>query len=196
MSFRSFLLALALILDVLSAVGQDMKPALEAVDPKDYAEAAELFRTLAEQGDAVAQAMVGSMYKEGMGVPKNAVEASRWTRMAADQGLAMAQFTLGFLYYKGEGVPQDRTEAARWIRLAADQGYVEAQFNLGLLFTKGEGVPQNWVHALAWMTIAAASGYDKAREFRDLIRDLLTLAQVSRAEDLSMKIWERIEASK
>ena len=48
-------------------------------------------RALAEQGDAIAQYNLGSMYATGDGVPEDRAEAARWFRLAAEQGLADAQ---------------------------------------------------------------------------------------------------------
>ena len=88
-------------------------------------------RRLAEQGDAIAQSILGFMYANGEGVPEDDAEAVRWFRMAAEQGDATAQSNLGFMYANGEGVPENDAEAVRWYRMAAEQGDVLAQYNLG-----------------------------------------------------------------
>ncbi len=58
----------------------------------DYATALHEFRRLAEQGDAKAQFMLGTMYRKGLGVPQDHARAARWYRKAAEQGVAKAQF--------------------------------------------------------------------------------------------------------
>ena len=64
-------------------------------------------RTLAGEGDASAQHILGLMYGgTGEGVPKDAVQAVAWYRKAAEQGHADAQSNLGWLYATGEGVPK------------------------------------------------------------------------------------------
>ena len=78
-------------------------------------------RALAEQGDAVAQFLLGAMYYRGRGVPQDYAEAVRWYRLAADQGAADAQGNLGIMYALGWGVPQDDDEAHMWLNLAAAQ---------------------------------------------------------------------------
>lgn len=122
----------------------------------DYAKALKLARPLAEAGEPRAEAIVGSAYYRGRGVPQNDSEAAKWFRLAADKGNAAARFTLGVMYGEGRGVPQDYAEAARWYRLAAEQGDAQAQYNLGLAYAQGEGVTQNVVDAHMWFNLAAA----------------------------------------
>jgi len=79
----------------------------------------------AEQGNAVAQLFLGSMYATGEGVPQNYAEAVKWYRLAAEQGEAWAQYNLGVMYDKGQGVPQDYAEAHKWVNLAASRSQGE-----------------------------------------------------------------------
>jgi TPR repeat protein len=127
-----------------------------AFQKTDYAKALKLARPLAEAGDPRAEAVLGSAYYRGRGVPQNDSEAAKWFRLAADQGNAAARFTLGVMYGEGRGVPQDYAEAARWYRRAAEQGDAQAQYNLGLAYARGEGVTQNVVDAHMWFNLAAA----------------------------------------
>lgn len=60
----------------------------------DDAQAAYWYRKAAEQGIAEAQFSLGSIYRNGRGVPKDEAEAVRWLRMAAEQGLPEAQVAL------------------------------------------------------------------------------------------------------
>ena len=61
----------------------------------------------AEQGNAIAQANLGGMYRKGRGVEQDYEEAVKWYRQAAEQGHAIAQTNLGWMYRKGRGVEQD-----------------------------------------------------------------------------------------
>ena len=72
----------------------------------------------AESGDAVAQFLLGSMYKIGKGVPENDKEAVKWYRKSAEQGIAQAQGNLGIMYALGQGVPENNTLAYKWLNLA------------------------------------------------------------------------------
>ncbi|MBV8442167.1 MAG: sel1 repeat family protein, partial [Hyphomicrobiales bacterium] len=80
----------------------------------DHAKAAQLFRPLAEEGDARAQNNLGIMYTNGDGVPRDYSEAVKWFRRSAEQGDASAQTSLGSMYFAGRGVNQDYGEAATW----------------------------------------------------------------------------------
>ena len=71
----------------------------------DYATALQVLRPLAKQGDAPAQYNLGTMYRNGQGVPQDYTKAANWYRKAAEQGLSTAQKTLAVLYHNGQGVP-------------------------------------------------------------------------------------------
>ena len=76
----------------------------------------------AEQGDALSQNNLGSMYENGQGVPKDDVKAFEWYRKAAEQGYANAQYILGLMYAKGQLVPKDDVKAYAWISITYSQG--------------------------------------------------------------------------
>ena len=57
---------------------------------QDYAEAMQLYRLAAAQGHAVAQKMLGDMFRSGEGVVRDKAEAVKWYRLAAAQGSANA----------------------------------------------------------------------------------------------------------
>jgi TPR repeat protein len=80
------------------------------------------YRKAAEQGNALAQNNLGSMYRDGLGVPQDHAEAMKWYRKAAEQGNALAQNNLGFIYSTGRGVAQDYILAHLWFNLAAAAG--------------------------------------------------------------------------
>jgi len=91
------------------------------------------WRQLAEQGDAVAQAFLGNMYDQGVGVPEDDAEAVKWYRKGAEQGGARAQFGLGIMYADGAGVPEDFVIAYMWLNLAAAQGIEAAKNFKGII---------------------------------------------------------------
>jgi hypothetical protein len=97
-------------------------------------------RTLAETGQADAQAVLGYRFLTGNGVIKDYDEAVKWFRKAADQGNGVAQCDLGFCYANGFGVPKDYcdgcVQAYMWYNLAAAQGQPESANNLALLEKK------------------------------------------------------------
>ncbi len=98
---RRILATLAVVVALLFSAGSawaDYDDGMEAYERGDYATALQKWLPLAEQGGAMAQAMIGSMYDEGMGVPQNDAEAVKWYRRAADQGITQAQTLLGAMY--------------------------------------------------------------------------------------------------
>lgn len=139
---------------VTSALGGPLEDGMEAYQEKDYLKAIQVWRPLAQAGDAAAQYRLGVMYAEGRGVAPNDAEAALWFERAAEQGEPMAQYNLGASYAEGTGVRKDLATAAKWFRRAADQGIALAQLNLGLLYANGVGVPQDNVEALKWIDLA------------------------------------------
>ena len=89
---------------------------------RDDAEAVMWFRKAADQGDAVAEFLLGYQYANGIGVPLDYGEAMIWFRKAAEQGHRVAKLYLGVMYAEGRGVPQDYVRAHMWFSLSAAQG--------------------------------------------------------------------------
>jgi len=109
----------------------------------------------AEQGDAEAQAFVGSYYRLGCGVAHDYEQAVVWLRKAAEQGNADGQVGLGDSYAAGEGVVQDHMQAVSWYRKAAAQGNAKAHCSIGNSYLKGRGVAADKVEAYAYYSLAA-----------------------------------------
>ena len=112
----------------------------------------------AENGDVIAQFVLGTLYSHGRGVAQDYSEAAKWFRKAAEQGNADAEYALGICYYKGEGVETNDTEAVKWYRKAADQNYAKAQYILGFCYADGDGVEKDYVKAAMWWRKAAEQG--------------------------------------
>lgn len=129
-----------------------------AYDQGRYAEALQLFRTQAEQGDAYSQTQLGYMYAQAQGTQKDEAAAMSWFRKAADQGYANAQMNVGGLYEFGAGAPPDLAAAVGWYRKAAEQGNAQAQSSMGRMYTYGRGVPIDYAIALDWYRKAADQG--------------------------------------
>ena len=143
------------------------------------------WRSLAEQGFAEAQFILGRMYAEGQDVAQDYPEAVRWFRRAADQGDPRAQFSLGVFYDNGQGVPKDYAEAARWYRRAAEQGNPRAQNNLGLMYELGHSMAEDYIQAHVWFSLAATQGLAAAVKNRNRLEKKMTLAQILEAQILA-----------
>src|SRR5580698_10718410 len=92
------LLTLSLAAPVLAGPLED---AIAADEKGDYATSLPLLRQLADQGNARAQYILGSMYDEGRGVAQSDADALKWYRMAAEQGDTSAQYDLALMYAEG-----------------------------------------------------------------------------------------------
>ena len=168
-NIRATLAALMLAPWLFFTSKNDFKRGLNAYRSGDYATAAELWHSLAEEGDPKAQHNLGVMYRKGHGVPQDYAKAVKWYRRAAKQGLAAALFNLGFMYENGHGETQDENEeAVTWYRRAAEQGRARAQFSLGTLYDFGcdfgdEFLLQDDDKAVIWYRRAAEQGYAPAQ---------------------------------
>ena len=82
----------------------------------------ELYTRAGEAGYAPAQAQVGYMYQNALGVPADYDLAMEWNNRAAEQGNPQGQEQIGDLYREGLGVTQSLDEASRWYAKAKDGG--------------------------------------------------------------------------
>ncbi len=178
------------------AVAGPFEDGLAAAQKGDYAMALQLWRPLADRGDADAQYNLGVMYNNGDGVAQNYSEALKWHRKAAAQGNGNAQFHLGLMYDRGRGMTRDYTEAAKWYRLAANQGVAVAQYKLGVMYHDGQGVPRDYVQAYMWFNVAAGQfpdsdgeDRDNAIKARDFVASKMSRAEITRAQELARQ-WK------
>jgi len=81
----------------------------------------------AQKGYAPAQATLGTIFHEGLGVAQDPQLAASWFLKAAHQGHDGAQMWIGAACHLGIGVPADRQNAARWLSVSAYQGNPLAQ---------------------------------------------------------------------
>jgi TPR repeat protein len=188
---RRITATLAVVLAILLSAGSawaDFDDGLAAYKRGDFVTAAEEWRPYAEQGDAAAQTVMGTMYYEGRGVPVNYTGALKWFLKAAEQGYGKAQFQLGVMYANGEGVPKNDAQAFNWYSKAAEQGNADAQNNLGVMYAMGKGVPKNDVRAYMWLSLAKAQGDKEAAGNLDIVKKRMTSADISKAQAL----WEKL----
>jgi clan AA aspartic protease (TIGR02281 family) len=95
----------------------------------DYRIALQLWRRMADQGNAEAQYKLGTLYLDGLFEPftgelvhQNCTEALRLIGIAAKQGLVAAQYDLADLYTRGYCVSSDADKAREWRRKADSHG--------------------------------------------------------------------------
>lgn len=134
---------------------QSFADGLQAYDGGDTRASAEIWRGLAEAGDAEAQAALAMLYSGGEGVPFDMGRAAALYERAAKQGNVDAQLNLGDFYARGTGVRRDLTAAHMWLGLAAAQGrsWAEARRRAIARRMSAEAVAEAERRARAWRPI-------------------------------------------
>lgn len=127
----------------------------EAFERGDYATALKEFQTLADQNVPAAQAALGQMYLQGLGVQQDYATAAKWLTPAATNGIAAAQAQLSTLYLLGMGVAKDAKQAAYWTKRAADHGVKHSQVEMAAMYYQGVGVPKDLAQAYFYADIGA-----------------------------------------
>ncbi len=186
------MVVLALVVLTSAALADNLDDALDAASFGNYEKAYQLWLIEAKNGSAIAQANIGLLYEDGLGVRQSDKEAVKWYRMAAEQAEPRAQYYLGTAFEEGRGIPQDYKEAAKNYRLAAMQGYVNAQYKLGLLYLKGLGVAQSTEEAYAWWSVAAIKGHEDAQKYKDSAQQQMSPKQIETAQDIAKQIWAEL----
>lgn len=95
---------------------------MEAYTAGNYDKAAEHLLKSAELGDHDSQAILGSMYILGQGVPQDREKAAMWLYPAAESGHPEAEMFMGVLHFTGERNEHNVAQARYWLQLATDKG--------------------------------------------------------------------------
>ena len=101
---KRLVLTFAILIGLAAPAWAGFAEGVAAWDRGDYATALQELRPLAEQGDALAQFNLGTMYHHGQGLPQDYAQSMSWYRKAADQGHSKAQNNIGLMYDQGKGV--------------------------------------------------------------------------------------------
>ena len=121
-------LCFTMALIVSSAWAGPYEDGLAAYERGDYETAVKILRSIAEGGNAGAQATLALMYDVGHGVQQNSAEAVKWYRLAAIQGDKSASYNLGSMYDVGVGVAEDKVRAYMWYALSVAAGNESATY--------------------------------------------------------------------
>jgi hypothetical protein len=95
---------------------------MRAYTAGNFDEAATYLRKSADLGDHDSQAILGSMYILGQGVPQDREQAAMWLYPAAESGHPEAQMFMGVLHFTGPQTEDEIRQARYWLQLAADKG--------------------------------------------------------------------------
>lgn len=143
----------------MERVMKQMELARQAYANGAFKEAFDIWLPIAEQGDAEAQAWIGSLHANGEGVDVDDRAALTWYERAAEQGHAMAQANVGANYFMARGTDKDVAKAIKWLSAAAEHGDLNGLFNLAVLYSKGEGVEEDHGRAAELYAKAAECGH-------------------------------------
>ena len=133
----------------------------ECVGEKDPARAANLLRTAAESGHALAAEQLGRRCLEA--TPQDTKCAFTLVSAAAVSGRGSATSLLGWMYAQGVGVSADPQRAVALYLDAAKAGDVSARNNLGELYETGRGVTGDGAKAAEFYKEAADAGFAPAQ---------------------------------
>ncbi|MEO8751484.1 MAG: tetratricopeptide repeat protein [Casimicrobiaceae bacterium] len=141
---------------------------------RDYRQAMTAYREGAALGDPRPMAVIGNMYREGLGVPVDRKQAAQWYERAAAGGSRSAQYSLADMLESADGIPRDVARAAKLYEQSARQGFPDAQFALGISYEFGQGVPRNRRTATYWLDQAARQGDGRANWFSSWLKSSAT----------------------
>ena len=138
--------------DVQSVANDESYP-LEERD-----EAAEQLEQLADAGDAHAQYIIGTAYRDGGLLIPDAAKAQKFLECAAEQDLDVAQYALGKLYLSDEADVHDSAKGIYWLKRSVDNGNDFAAYRLGKEYLSGKNVSKDTSTAAEYLRQAANNG--------------------------------------
>lgn len=143
-------------------VGKDYVATME--DDLRVRQGVRLLQQAAEQNDAEALFVLGSLAMAGVGIPRSTTAAFDYCRRAAELDFPDAQYELAAMYALGRGTEVDEQAALRWARKAMDQGNTKAKYSVGRLLLLGEK-EADLPEAIDLLNQAIDSGIDEAGIF-------------------------------
>ena len=121
-------------------------------------EAAEQLERLADAGDAYAQYIIGTAYRDGGLLIPDTVKAQKLLERAAEQAWDAAQYALGKLYLSDDADVHDPAKGIYWLKRSADNGNDYAAYRLGKEYLSGKNVSKDAAAAVGYLWQAANDG--------------------------------------
>ena len=118
-------------------------------------EAAEQLEQLAEDGDAYAQYVIGTAYRDGGLLIPDTAKAQKLLERAAEQEIDAAQYALGKLYLSDDADVHDTTKGIYWLKRSADNGNDFAAYRLGKEYLSGKNTIKDAETAVSYLRQAA-----------------------------------------
>ena len=137
----------------LQSVANDESYPLEERD-----EAAEQLEPLADAGDAHAQYIIGTAYRDGGLLIPDTAKAQKLLERAAEQDLDVAQYALGKLYLSDDADVHDSAKGIYWLKRSADNGNDFAAYRLGKEYLSGKNTIKDAETAVSYLRQAADNG--------------------------------------
>ena len=139
---------------------QELQNAANDVDLslEERDEAAEQLEQLAGSGDAHAQYIVGTAYRDGGLLIPDVVKARKLLERAAEREIDAAQYALGKLYLSDDADVHDPAKGIYWLKRAADNGNDYAAYRLGKEYLSGKNVPKDAAVTAEYLRQAANNG--------------------------------------
>jgi TPR repeat protein len=158
--------------------------------PRDPQEALKLLRHAAENGSAVAEQDVATLYLRGApGVPEDIHEGLQWMAASGRHGNIEAMEQLGSLYLNTPNqAARDPVEAYRWLMRASLLDAPRSQEALSTLLAEGAIVSgraviaPDPVQADMWFRLAARSPYHNNPSIRLRVESTMTSAELEEAK--------------
>ena len=130
----------------LQSVANDESFPLEERD-----KAAEQLEKLAEDGDAYAQYIIGTAYRDGGLLIPDTAKAQKFLECAAEQDLDVAQYALGKLYLSDDADVHDPAKGIYWLKRSADNGNDHAAYRLGKEYLSGKNTVKDAETAVSYL---------------------------------------------
>jgi TPR repeat protein len=157
-----------------------------------YDQALQWYGKAAQQGYALAQSALGSMYQTGRGVPQDFGEAVKWHRRAVKQDDPVAENNLGLMYARGQGTKPDLDQAMKLFEKSAEKGWAPGEANLAYLYAAAS--PRDLVRAYMWCTLALAGGQAGCRTTLEQLTGQMSAADIQKANDQTI-LWVQTQTT-
>ncbi len=137
--------------------------ACKLLEDGSFEQAADLLKTAADDGHAMAQCDYGVCLVEGKGVEQNEVAAAEYWQKSADNGFPFAMHKIGVCYFKALcGLAQNNEKAFEYFKKAAEGGVRDSMYNLAYCYQQGVGVQADVKKSVEWMKKAAEAKLPEA----------------------------------
>ena len=125
----------------------------------------------ANAGDPLGKFRLGSLLRNGEGIPEDEAAGIRLQNEAAaiwgkgfDESDPFTLTAIGVALFQGKIVKQDKTQAAQFYKKAADMNFAPAQFKYAMCAKDGQGIQKDSATCVTYLSKAAESGYRLAQE--------------------------------